>query len=75
VKQEAIRPRLDIYFMLISWLAYSSTLMMEEACSSEMLVDFKWTTQHYIPEDRTLFMISQQWAAVVNSSSCFVLSY
>jgi hypothetical protein len=36
-------------FMLISCLAYSSTLKMEVTCSS-----FQQTTQCYIPEDQTL---------------------
>jgi hypothetical protein len=42
------------WFTLVSCLIYSSTLMMEGKCSSETSVDFQWTTQHYIPEDRTL---------------------
>jgi hypothetical protein len=50
-------------------------LKMEETCSSKMLVDFQWTTQPYIPGNRTLFMIYQQWAAVVRSSSRFGLSF
>jgi hypothetical protein len=41
-------------FMLVSCLAYSLTLKMEAIYSSEMSVDFQWTTQHYIPEDSTL---------------------
>jgi hypothetical protein len=41
-------------FTLISYLAYSLTLKMEATCSSKMSVDFEWTTQRYIPEDRTL---------------------
>jgi hypothetical protein len=41
-------------FMLVSCLAYSSTLKMEATCCSEMSVDFQWTTRHYIPEHRTL---------------------
>jgi hypothetical protein len=41
-------------FMLISCLAYFSTLKMEAACSSETPVDFQRTTWRYIPEDRTL---------------------
>jgi hypothetical protein len=36
--------------MLVSCLAYSSTLKMEATCSYETLVDFQWTTWHYIPE-------------------------
>jgi hypothetical protein len=41
-------------FMLISYVAYSSTLKMEAMCSSKMSVYFEWTTQQYIPEDRIL---------------------
>jgi hypothetical protein len=40
--------------MLISCLAYSSTLTMKVIHSSETLVDLKWTTWGYILEDRTL---------------------
>jgi hypothetical protein len=35
-------------------LVYSSTLKMEETCSSETSVDFQQTTQRYILEDKTL---------------------
>jgi hypothetical protein len=41
-------------FMLLFWLAYAVTLMMEVTCSSEISVDFQWATCRYIPEDRTL---------------------
>jgi hypothetical protein len=34
--------------------AYSSTLKMEEKCSSETSVDTQRTTRRYIPEDDTL---------------------
>jgi hypothetical protein len=37
--------------MLVSCLAYSLTLKMEAACSSEMSVDFQRTTRRDIPED------------------------
>jgi hypothetical protein len=40
--------------MLLSSLAYSLTLKMEAVCLSETSVDFQWTAQHYIAEDRTL---------------------
>jgi hypothetical protein len=43
-----------ISFMLVSCLAYSSTLNMEAICSSENSVNFQRTTWHYISEDRTL---------------------
>jgi hypothetical protein len=41
-------------FMLISCLAYSSTLKMEATRSSETLTGSQWTTRHYISGDRTL---------------------
>jgi hypothetical protein len=41
-------------FMLVSSLAYSLTPKMDVPCSSEMLVDFQQTTQHYLPEERAL---------------------
>jgi hypothetical protein len=41
-------------FKLVSCFAYSSALKREAACSSEMSVDFRRTTRHYIPEDRAL---------------------
>jgi hypothetical protein len=37
-------------FMLVSCLAYSSTLKIEATCSPETLVDFQCITQRYIPE-------------------------
>jgi hypothetical protein len=40
-------------FMLISCLAYSSTMMMEATYYSDMSVHFQRTTRLYIPEDRT----------------------
>jgi hypothetical protein len=41
-------------FMLVSLLAYSSTLTMKTICSLETVVDFHQTTQPYIPKDITL---------------------
>jgi hypothetical protein len=41
-------------FMLVSCVAYSSTLKMEETCSSERALGFQRTTWRYIPEDKTL---------------------
>jgi hypothetical protein len=38
-------------FTLISCLAYSSTLKMEEICYSETSVEFQQTTRPYIPEE------------------------
>jgi hypothetical protein len=48
-------------WMLISCLAYSLALKMEITYSSEILVNFQWTTWYYIPEDRTL-----------NGKKCFI---
>jgi hypothetical protein len=45
---------LENCFMLVSCLAYSSTLKLEETCSSETPADFQRTTRRYIPEDGTL---------------------
>jgi hypothetical protein len=45
---------LAVCFMLVSYLAYSSTMKMEEIYSSETLVDFQRSTRHCIPENGTL---------------------
>jgi hypothetical protein len=45
---------LATWFVLVSCLAYSSTLKMGATYSSEMSVNFQWTTWHYIPVDRSL---------------------
>jgi hypothetical protein len=60
--------RLDACFMLVSCLAYSSTLKMEVTCSSGMSVDFHHNTWRYIPEDRTL-----QSHCCENLKSCICL--
>jgi hypothetical protein len=39
-------------FILVSFLAYSSTLTMEAICSSETSVYFHLTAQRYVKEDR-----------------------
>jgi starvation-inducible outer membrane lipoprotein len=44
-------------FMLASCLAYSLALKMEVTRSSEALVDFQQTIQHYIADNRTLIII------------------
>jgi hypothetical protein len=46
-------------FTLVSCLAYSSTLKIEETWSSETSVDFQRTTWRYIREDGTLQVKSQ----------------
>jgi hypothetical protein len=40
--------------MLLSWLAYSSTLMMEATCFFIEPVDFQPTTRRYKPGDRII---------------------
>jgi hypothetical protein len=46
-----IRTRLPVCLMLVSFLAYSSTLKMEVTYFSKISVDFQRTTRRYIPED------------------------
>jgi hypothetical protein len=41
-------------FVLVSYLAFFSTLKMEAAYSSEKSVDSRQITRPYIPQDRTL---------------------
>jgi hypothetical protein len=52
-KNKPSRALLATCFMLVSCLAYYLTLKIEVTYSSKTSVDFQWTTQHYIPEDRT----------------------
>jgi hypothetical protein len=40
-------------FILVSCLVHFSTLKMEAKISYGTSVDFQWTTQRYVPEDRT----------------------
>jgi hypothetical protein len=47
--------RLAACFILVSFLAHSSTLKMETTHFSEMYFDFQLTTRRYIPEDRNLY--------------------
>jgi hypothetical protein len=44
--------------MLVSYLAYSSTLKLQATYSSETSVYFHWTTGSYIPEDGTFHVIN-----------------
>jgi hypothetical protein len=44
-------------FMLVSCLAYSSTVTVEAKYSSEIPVDFQRATWRYIPEERTLIVV------------------
>lgn len=48
------RCELTTYFILVSWLAYSFTVEVEATYSWKMSVDFQFTMQHCIPQDRTL---------------------
>jgi hypothetical protein len=41
-------------FLLVSCLAYCSTLKLEGVCSSEISLNPSRTTRHHIPADRTL---------------------
>jgi hypothetical protein len=47
--------KLPLAFTLVSCTAYSSTLMMEANCTSEMPVDFQRTNRGYIQRDRNLY--------------------
>jgi hypothetical protein len=47
-------PLRDTCLMLVSCLAYFSTVKVEATCSSETSVNFQHITCRYIPEDRTL---------------------
>jgi hypothetical protein len=71
-------------FMLVSCLAYSSTPNTKATCSSKLAVDFQWTTQHYIPEERILHNLNvlytpysvQEWERTLITCSkgwCIVL--
>jgi hypothetical protein len=59
-----------IALILVSCLAFSLNLKMKVTCFSEMSVDFKCTTQHYILEDRPLE--AYNW---VTGGGIHVLSY
>jgi hypothetical protein len=61
-KQETCRKqnrKLATRFMLVYFLAYSSTLKMEVRRYSEMFVDFQRTTRYYSLEDITLLQYSK----------------
>jgi hypothetical protein len=53
-KAARARALLATGFMLVSCLAYSSTLKMEAVCSSETSADFQRTTLNHIPVDKIL---------------------
>lgn len=53
-EQNEIFDLLATFFMLISYLAYSSTWKILGTSFSEMSIDFHLITLNYIPENRTL---------------------
>jgi hypothetical protein len=53
-QHDADRALFSVSFMLVSCFTYTSTMKMEAICSSKTYVDFHWTIQPYILEDRTL---------------------
>jgi hypothetical protein len=55
VELEPLSSSEDTCFMLVSCMSYSSTLKMKATCYSETSVDCQWTTEHYIPEERTFY--------------------
>jgi hypothetical protein len=52
MKQAASRDLLAACLMMVSCVAYSSTLKMETLCSSETSVDFHRTTWLYIIDEK-----------------------
>jgi hypothetical protein len=52
--------------MLVSCLAYCSTLKMETICTSNISFDFQWATSHDIPEHKTLY------AYLIYNDICFI---
>jgi hypothetical protein len=50
--QAVRRTLLAACLMMVSCLAYYSTLKIEAKCSSETAIYFHQTTRRYIPEDR-----------------------
>jgi hypothetical protein len=64
---------LSICFILVSFLAYSSTLKMEATCSSEMCVDYQQTTRRYVQEDRILH--NHRCENVKSNEECYLLTY
>jgi hypothetical protein len=51
-------PMLATFSTPVSCFAYSSTLKVEATCSFETSVDFQRTTLRFVPEDRTLPVLS-----------------
>jgi hypothetical protein len=44
-------PSLCCVLQAVPFLAYSLTPMIETMCPSEWLIDFRWTTHRYLPEN------------------------
>jgi hypothetical protein len=61
-------------FMLLSCLAYSSTLKLDMTCSFETSDSLQRTTRRYIPEDRTLYNIGWGPQILHNVPNRFTLS-
>jgi hypothetical protein len=68
--RETFYPCFAACFMLVSCLAYSSTLEMEATCSYEMLIDFQLTTQCYVLEDTTIFSLYRLFLYLVALIKC-----
>jgi hypothetical protein len=60
------------FFLLVCCLTYSSTLKMEMARSSKMLVNFQRTTQRYIPKDLTLQSLNDFFTYNLLPVSCYI---
>jgi hypothetical protein len=51
VEFEVLTAMLAACFMLVTYLAYTLTLKMEDVCSSETPMNLCQATQHHIPEE------------------------
>jgi hypothetical protein len=55
-KKPSLSRRVAASFMLVSCLAYASSMKTEAKCSLETSVGVRWKTRHYIiPTDRNVF--------------------
>jgi hypothetical protein len=50
-----LAPCFATFVMLVSFMAFSSTMKMKAACSAEMTVGFQRQTRYYIQEDVTVW--------------------
>jgi hypothetical protein len=48
--------------MLVPYFVYSSDLDMEATGLTETSVDSEWTTRRYIPEDKTILILKEDFA-------------